>query len=121
MLQFVVRINDKFFQKILEYIALISPPTVITDPYSIVARRAEYDCGNLMQLYIKFLFESQASLNNRAVHLLARLRIFVSARSRVWLVSTQCEAINDDFSLQFLVADRWSLIHEVSLLEVCPV
>ncbi len=71
MLQFVVRTNDKFSQKNLEYIALISPPTVIIDRYSIVAHRTEHACGKSMDLFIEFLFESQASLNKRAVQLLA--------------------------------------------------
>ncbi len=110
-----------FYKKILEYIALISTLTVIIDRYSIVAHRAEYACGNSMHLFIEFLFESQASLNKRAVQLLAWLRIFVSARSKVWLVSTQCEAIRDVFTLQFHIADRCSLILVASLREVCPV
>ncbi len=121
VLQFVVRTNDKFSQKNLEYIALISPPMVIIDRYSIVARRSEYARGNSMHLFIKFLFESQASLNKRAAQLLAWLRIFVSARSKVWPVSTQCEAIRNAFTLQFLIADRCSLILVTTLLEVCPV
>ncbi len=66
-----------FYKNVLEYIALISPPTVIADRYSIVARRTEYTCGNSMHLFIEFLFESQISLNKRAVQLLAWLRIFV--------------------------------------------
>ncbi len=57
MLQFVVKTNDNFLQ-ILEYIALISSQMVITGRYSIVARRTEYACGNSMQLFIEFLFES---------------------------------------------------------------
>ncbi len=88
MLQFVVRTNDKFLQKIPEYIALISPLTVIVELYLIVARKTEYACGNSMHLFIEFLLESQASLYKRAVQLLAWLRIFVSARSKEWPVST---------------------------------
>ncbi len=107
--------------KNIEYIALISPLTVIVDHYSIVARRTGYACGNSMHLFIEFLFESQASLNKRAVQLLAWLRIFVSTRSKVWPVSTQCEAIRDAFTLQFLIAARCSLILVASLLEVCAV
>ncbi len=110
-----------FYKKNLEYIALISPLTVIVHRYSIVARRTEYACGNSMHLFIEFLFESQASLNKRAVQLLAWLKIFVSARSNVWPVSTQCEAIRDAFTLQFFIADRCSLILVASLLEVYPV
>ncbi len=67
VLQFVVRTNGNILQKILEYIPLISPLTVTVDRYSIVARRAEYTCGYSMHLFIGFLFESQASLNKRAV------------------------------------------------------
>ncbi len=104
-----------FFKNILEYIALISPLTVIVDRYSTVA------CGNSMHLLIEYLFESQALLNKRAVQLLALLRIFVSARSKKWLVSTQCEAIKDAFTLQFLIDDRCSLILVSSLREACPV
>ncbi len=81
---------------------LSSPQTVIVDRYSIVARRTEYACGNSMHLFIEFLFESQASLNKRPVQLLAWLRIFVSARSKMWPVSTQYEAIRDAFTLPFL-------------------
>ncbi len=121
LLQFVVRTNDKFLQKNFEYIALISPLTVIVDCYSIVARKTEYACGNSMHLLIEFLLESQASLNKRAVQLRAWLRIFVSARSKEWPVSTQCEAIRDAFTLQFLIAGRCSLILVTSLREVCPV
>ncbi len=99
-----------FYKKILEYIALMSPLTVIVERYLIVARRTEYACGNSMHLLIEFLLESQASLNKRAVQLPAWLRIFVSARSKEWPVSTQCEAIRDAFTLQFLIADRCSLI-----------
>ncbi len=110
-----------FYKKILEYIALISPRTVIVDRYWIVARKTEYACGNSMHLLIAFLLESQVSLNKRAAQLLAWLRIFVSARSKEWPVSTQCEAIRDAFKLQFLIADRCSLILVASLREVCPV
>ncbi len=55
-----------------------------------------------MHLFIELLFESQASLNKRAVQLLAWLGIFVSARSKLWPVSTQFEAIRDAFTLQLL-------------------
>ncbi len=48
-----------------------------------------------MHLLIEFLLESQASLNKRAVQLLAWLRIFILARSKEWPVSTQCKAIRD--------------------------
>ncbi len=51
-----------FYKKILEYIALISPPTVIVERYLIVDRKTEYACGNSMLLLIEFLLESQASL-----------------------------------------------------------
>ncbi len=71
-----------FYKKILEHIALISPLTVIVDRYSIVARKTEYVCGNSMHLFIEFLLKSQASLKQRAVQLLAWLRIFVSAKSK---------------------------------------
>ncbi len=111
----------RFYKKNLEYIALISTLTVIVDRYSIVARKTEYAYGNSMHLFIEFLFESQASLSKRAVQLLAWLRIFVSARSKEWLVSTPCEAIRDAFTLQFLIDDRCSLILVASLREVCPV
>ncbi len=77
-----------YYKRILEHIPLISPLTVIVDRYLIVARRTAYACGNSMHLFIEFLFESQASLNKRAVQLLAWLRIFVSARSKMWPVST---------------------------------
>ncbi len=77
------------YKKILENITLISPPTVYIDSYSIVARITEYACGNSMHLFIGFLFESHVSLNTRAVQLLARLGIFVSAISKVLPVSTQ--------------------------------
>ncbi len=110
-----------FYKKILEYIALISPLTAIVERYLIVARKTEYACGNSMHLLFEFLLESQASLNKRAVQLLAWLRIFVSTRSKEWPVSTQCEAIRDAFTLQFLIADRRSLILVASLREVCPV
>ncbi len=50
-----------FYKKVLEYITLISPPTVIIDRYSITARITEYACGKLMHLFIEFLFASQAS------------------------------------------------------------
>ncbi len=63
MLQIVVRTNGKFLQKILKYIALISPQAVIVERFLIVARKTEYACGNSMHLFI----ESQASLNKRAV------------------------------------------------------
>ncbi len=121
VLQFVVRTNDKFLQKILKYIALISPQTVIVERYLILARKTEYACGNSMHLLIQFLLESHASLSKRAVQLQAWLRIFVSARSKEWPVSTHCEAIRDAFTLQFLTADRCSLILVASLREVCPV
>ncbi len=110
-----------FYKKILEYIALISPLAVIVDRYSIVARKTEYACGNSMHIFIEFLFESQASLNKHAVQLLAWLRIFVSARSKEWPISTQCEAIRDAFALPFLITDRYSLILVESLREFCPV
>ncbi len=100
---------------------MISPLTVIVDRYSIVARKTEYACGNSMHTFIEFLFESQASLNKRAVQLLSWLRIFVLARSKEWPVPTQCDAIRDAFTLQLLVADRCSLILVASLREVCPV
>ncbi len=67
MLQFVVRTNDKFLQKILKYIALISPQTVIVERYLIVARKTEYACGYSMHLLIEFLLESQASLNKQII------------------------------------------------------
>ncbi len=66
-----------FYKKILKYIALISPQTVIVERNLIVARKTEYACGNSMHLLIEFLLESQASLNKRPVQLLAWLRIFV--------------------------------------------
>ncbi len=56
-----------FYKKILEYIALISPLTVIVERYLIAARKTENACGNSMHLFIEFLLESQASLNKRAV------------------------------------------------------
>ncbi len=104
VLQFVVRTNDKYLQKILENITLISPPTVYIGRYSIVARITEYACGNSMHLFNGFVFESQTSFNKQAVQLLAWLGIFVSARSKEWPVSMQCEAIRDAFTLQFLIA-----------------
>ncbi len=58
-----------FTKKILEYIALISPPTVIIDGYSSDSRKTDNACGNSMHLCIEFLFESQASLNKRAENL----------------------------------------------------
>ncbi len=88
-----------FYKK---YIALISPQTVIVERYLIVARKTEYACGNSMHLLIEFLLESQASLNKRAVQLLAWLRIFVSARSKEWPVSTQCEAHPRDYKFSAL-------------------
>ncbi len=109
-----------FYKNIHEIITLISPPTVIFDRYSIAARRTEWAYGNFMHLLSEFLFESQASLNKRAVQLMAWLRIFVSSRSKIWLVSTQCEAIGDAFTLQFLIAELCSLILVASFLEVCP-
>ncbi len=63
-----------FYKKILEYIALISSPMVIIDRYPIVTRRTEHACGNSMHLLIEFLLESQASLNKRAVQLLATIK-----------------------------------------------
>ncbi len=60
-----------FYKKILKFIALISPQTVIVERYLIVARKTEYACGNSMHFLIEFLLESQASLNKRAVQLLA--------------------------------------------------
>ncbi len=121
VLQFVVRTKISFYKKILEYIALISPLTVIVDRYSILARKTEYAYGNSMHLFIGYLFESQASLNKRAVQLMAWLRIFVSARSKEWPVSTQCKVIRDAFTLHFLMADQCSLILVASLRDVCPV
>ncbi len=56
----------RFYKKILKYIALISPQTVIVERYLIVARKTEYASGNSMHLLIEFLLESQASLNKRA-------------------------------------------------------
>ncbi len=57
-----------FYKKnFLEYIALMSPLTVIVERYLIVARKTEYAYGNSMHLLIEFLLESQASLNKRAV------------------------------------------------------
>ncbi len=94
----------------LEYIALISPPTVIIDRFSITARKTESACGNSMHLFIGFLFESHASLSKRAVQLLAWLRIFVSSRSKIRPVCTHCGAMRDAFTLQFLIADLCSLI-----------
>ncbi len=84
---------------------LISPLTAIVDLYSIGAHKTEYACGYSMHLFIEFLFGRQASLNKLAVQLLAWLRIFVSARSMMCPVSTQCEAIRDVFTLRFLIAD----------------
>ncbi len=110
-----------FYLHFLEYTTLIFPPTVIIDHYSIATRKTEYTCGNSMHLFIEFLFESQASLNERAAQLLAWLRIFVSANSKIWPISTRCEAIRDAFTLQVLIADRCSLILVASLREVCPV
>ncbi len=46
------------YKKILENTALISPPAVNVDGYSIVARITEYACGNSMHLFIELLFES---------------------------------------------------------------
>ncbi len=46
-----------FTKKILKYIALISPQTVIVERYLIVARKTEYACGNSMHLLIEFLLE----------------------------------------------------------------
>ncbi len=90
MLQFVVEHLISIYKKILEYIALISPQAVNVDSYSIVIRITEYACGNSMHLFIKLLIESQASLNKRTAQLLAWLRTFVSARSKVRPVSTYC-------------------------------
>ncbi len=113
MLQFVVTTNDKNSR--------IYCIAVIVERYLIVARNTEYAWGKSMHSFTEFLLESQASLNKRAVQLLAWLRIFVSARSKEWPVSTQCEAVRDAFTLQFLIADRCSLILVASLLKVCPV
>ncbi len=100
---------------------LISPPTVIINFYSIGAHKTEYACGYSMHLFIEFLFGSQASFNKRADQLLAWLRIFVSARSKMWPVSTQCAATWDAFTLLFLIADWFSLIPVASFLQACPV
>ncbi len=56
-----------FYKKVLEYITLISPPTVNIDRYSIAAGKTEYACGNSMHLFIEFSFANQAVLNKRAV------------------------------------------------------
>ncbi len=87
-----------FNRKILEYIPLISPLMVIVDRYVIVARRTECACGYSIHLFIEFLFESQGFLNKRAVQLLASLRIFDSAGSKLRPVSTQFEAIRVAFT-----------------------
>ncbi len=79
MLQFVVRTNDKFLQRNSQ---IYCGQTVIVERYLIVARKIEYACGNSMHLLIEFLLESQASLKQRVVQLLAWLRIFVSAGSK---------------------------------------
>ncbi len=97
---------------------MISPPTAIIDPYSTAAHKTEYACGNSMLVFIEFLFESQASLNKRAIELLAWLRIFVSARSKMWPVSTQFEAMRGAFTLQFLITNQCTLILLASFLEV---
>ncbi len=82
----------------------ISPPTYIIDRYVIAARKTEYGCGNSTNLFIDFFI----FLSTRAVQLLAWLRIFVSARSKIWPVSAQPEAIKNAFTLQFLIARRCS-------------
>ncbi len=69
-----------------------------------------------MHLFIEFLFENQASLNNRAVQLLAWLSIYVSAKFKMWPISTQCETIRDAFTLQFLITGRCSLASLKSVL-----
>ncbi len=100
---------------------MISSLTVIFDRYSIVSRTTEYACGSSTRLFIEFVFESQASLIKRAVQLLTWLRIFVSPTLKEWPVSTQRKTVRDAFTLQFLIADRCSLILVASLREVCHV
>ncbi len=56
-----------------------------------------------MHLFIECLFEGHASLNNHAVQLFAWLRIFVSTRSMLWSVTTQCNAMRDALLMQFLI------------------
>ncbi len=116
ILQPIARTNDKFLHFFLEYITLVSPPTVIIDRYSIAARKTEYACGNSMHLFIEFLFENQASLNKCAVQLLACLRTFVSSKSKIRPVCTHYEAMRNAFTLQFLIADQCSFILVVSFL-----
>ncbi len=55
-----------FGKKILEYIALISPLTVIVERYLIVARKTKYDCGNSMQLLIEFFDTAAYVVSNSA-------------------------------------------------------
>ncbi len=56
-----------FYKKILDYVGLISPLTVIVQCYLIVARKTDYVCVNSMHLLIEYLWENEASLNKRAV------------------------------------------------------
>ncbi len=52
-----------FYKDFLEFIALISPPAVIIDRYSIAARILKSASGNLFYLFIEFLFESEAGIH----------------------------------------------------------
>ncbi len=110
---------DKYLQKILENIKLISPPTVYIGRYSIVARITEYACSNSIRLFIGFLFENQASLNKRVIQLMAWLRIFVSARLKMWPVSTQSLGMLSRCSYLYLTGAPLSLWRASSKSVLC--
>ncbi len=74
---------------------LTSPPAVIIDRQWIAARKCECTYRNSMHL---FLFVSYVSLNNLAFQLFVWLRIFISVRSKLWLVSTKRDAMRDTFT-----------------------
>ncbi len=71
------------FQIIAEMLSEICNVKFIIDRDSISARTIEYAFGNLAHPFIEFLFGSQSFLNKRAVQLLACLRVFTSARSKI--------------------------------------
>ncbi len=90
------------------------------DRQAIAARKTEKACGNFMHLLVEFSLLSYASLNKLAVQLFAWLRVFASARSNSWPVSTQYDAMSETLILHLLIAahGRWSRV-EQNLCQKC--
>ncbi len=76
---------------------------VTIDHHLTVVHKPEHASGKYMHLFTEFLFVGHGSFNNLAFELFARLRIFVFARLKLWLGSTQCDAIEDAISCTVLL------------------